>query len=142
MSCLPDGTDRKIHVSTLDLNRRNAIDNKTPYLIELLAADEAKNRLIIITTTPNTNFYEFTPDTNAVKLLFDKDKRIWFARQADSGILFFARTGFHKKTIKTVSRNNYEFDIAQDKYNFLLQTDRYSSLRFAGSPQKYYDERT
>lgn len=127
MSCLPDGTDRKIHVSTLDLNRRNTIDNKTPYLIELLVGDEAKNRLIIITKTPDTNFYALTPDTNAVKSLFDKDKRICLAKQADSRILFFAEPNSIKKD-KAVS-GIYDFDIAQDKFNFLLQTDRYSSLR-------------
>lgn len=70
-SCLPDGSDRRTHISTARTEKSTSFDKLKPFCVNLLSADVQKKRLLFLCARPADGLYEFYPETGEEKKLIE-----------------------------------------------------------------------
>lgn len=112
-SCLPDGTDRKIHISTVRSDKSTFFDKQKPFCVTFLAGDTKKKRLLFLAARPVDGLYEFNPETGEEKKLIElKYSHSPWGMQIDS-LLYVAGGGGSNDFC-------YTFDMETDKDDFIF----------------------
>lgn len=123
-SCLPDGTDRQIHISTMRTEKSTSFDAQKPFRVDSLFSDLEKKRLLFTCGRPVAGLWEFNPETGGSKKLIDfqSSSGSW-AMQI--GSMLYIASGSHWNLY-------YTFDMATDKERFVFFRGEASALKYIG----------
>ena len=127
-SFLPDGSDRKIHVSTLRKEKKTYLDRFQPFTVHSLFADAAKARLIFTTGYPANGLWEIIPGTGESRQLIDtrdSSNDDWGMRTGN--ILYFA-----------INSRYYTFNMDDDNSDFIFFSDYKNSSKFIKGQRPQY----
>lgn len=124
-SFLPDGTDRKIHISTMRSDKKTLFDKQKPFRVDSLFSDSKKKRLLFTCGIPLAGLWEFNPETDEGKRLIDfKDSSKSWGMQI--GSMLYIASGLAWNLY-------YTFDMATDKKSFVFFRENASALKYIGA---------
>ena len=137
ISCLPDGSDRKIHISSQREEKQNFLDRNPSYIWDAFT-DAAKKRILFFILSPleNCGLWEFYPESGKInKLISGNSYRSVFSETRKIGKRIFFT--FDGKTCMFDCRDDQYTIIHEDKNSngfnpttyFLMQGDRLCLLR-------------
>jgi len=108
-SCKPDGSDRKIHISTLRRTKQTLFDKQKPFIVSGLFADEKKHRLLFSCMGPVGGLWEFYPSTGKYKNYID------FYRS------YYSWSMKYKDKLYVTDKNKYYiFDLKSNRSDFIF----------------------
>lgn len=121
-SCLLDGSDRKIHISTLRRKKQHFFDKQKPFRVTNVTADEKNHRLLFTCENSVCGLWEFYPDSGKYKahLKFERSYATWSMKRDDK--VYVASEGNYN--------NYYSFDLKSNKLNFLFYRGKASNIKF------------
>jgi hypothetical protein len=127
-SCLPDGSDRRIHISTLRRDKKNFFDKQKPFIVSNLFVDKKNQRLLFVCRKPIGGLWEFDPFSGKYKnhIDFSTSYSSWGTKLKD-------------KLYVTGGSNNsdyYIFDLISNKVDFIFY--KWKSTRHLKQKPKFY----
>ena len=111
-SCLPNGTDRKIHISTLRRKKQNFFDKNPPFSVHGFFADEVNHRLLFLAGHSLPGFWAFYPETGKYTKYITISPHGRSTRIKDK--IYISGAG------KGGNRCYYIFDLLSNKISFLF----------------------
>jgi hypothetical protein len=95
ISCRPDGTDRKIYVSTVRERKKNILDKNLPFVVQLFPDVPRKRILLVIDSPKRVNgLWEFYPESQKFNKLI-KGNSFNHGNKIGNKIFFASRTNFY-----------------------------------------------
>ena len=121
-SCLPDGKDRKIMISTLRRDKRNFFDRQKPFTVSGIFADPPRKRLLITCGASAQGLWEYTPQNNKFRKLlgYKNTYRLW-SKKIDDFLYIAVRGNFS---------NYYIWDLKTDTFDFPYFNDTPDQLKW------------
>ena len=109
-SCLPDGTERKVHISTLRRKKQNIFDKQKAFDVSDLFTDEKQQRLFFVCGGAIGGLWEFDPATKKYIKHIKFANSLYAWGMQDKNKLYIA-SDFH---------NYYSFDLNTNQTNFIF----------------------
>ena len=125
-SCLPNGSDRKVHISTLRRKKQNIFDKQKAFDVSDLFTDEKQQRIIFVCAGAIGGLWEFDPATKKYK------KYIKFA----NSLFAWGMKDKNKLYIVSDFHNYYIFDLNTKQANFVFSP--YGSIKKLKIKPQFY----
>ena len=134
-SLLPDGTDRKIHISTLRTEKKCSLDKFPKLTVTGLFPDPARKRLLLLASANKSNvggLWELDIETGQTRLLLDFERGHESLGLRVDDMLYIGTDSFCK---------SYTFDMEKDKADFVYLSDDMSSVKYMKGLKPRYVQR-
>lgn len=130
-SMLPDGSDRKIHISTMRTDKKCSLDKTLPFHMPNLIADPMKKRILITVNNDKIDgLWELSIKTGETKQLIAFDRNTYESSVLQVGNMLYIGN--------RLFGSNYTFDMATNNMDFVYLSRNTSSLKYLKGPKPRY----
>lgn len=134
-SLLPDGSDRKIHISTLRTEKKCSLDKFPKLTVTGLFPDPARKRLLLLANAKKSNvdgLWELSIETGQTRQLLNFERGHESLGLRVGNMLYIGTDSFCK---------SYTFDMEKDKADFVYLSDDMSTVKYMKGLKPRYVQR-